>query len=426
MDIKRLENIKNKWSLIILIPLLMAVIGSILLAVVSVIPNSLLYDHAFSSAIQLCEDNVIRSGEGFVSPAGKLPYIPDNYTDTLIIESSYSLSSPSAALLNKVTDLNSNNQAKLFMQMMSGEQVELQSYSRYWMGFRLITRPLLLVTAYLGIRMIFAGAYYMLLIFAALTISRRNSTAAALAFAASCLLMEHYAVSASLQFSCCFLLTCIYIIILNYSGLEISDRKTFALFCAFGAATQFFDFYTYPLISCIFPLAVLVDRSEEEKLAKNVALLIVAWFGSYLAMWLVKLLFVTLFTSDNGFYDALQSVFFRFGIGDKRSDAVSYKSIDALTSVWNRITRDVPASVHIGLLIVSAVSVSVYMLRSKDTRGKRKIVVLSGLGILPLIWFAVAAQPTIIHTWFQYRLISATYFPVMLIVCRCFKLETIG
>ena len=39
------------------------------------------------------------------------------------------------------------------------------------------------------------------------------------------------------------------------------------------------------------------------------------------------------------------------------------------------------------------------------------------IAVIPLIWFVVAAQPTVIHTFFQYRNIALTYWAVGAFIC---------
>lgn len=53
-----------------------------------------------------------------------------------------------------------------------------------------------------------------------------------------------------------------FVSIVGLCRFALGDKTAFALFCLFGALTQFFDFYSYPLITCLFPLILLVDRSE--------------------------------------------------------------------------------------------------------------------------------------------------------------------
>ncbi|MBO5497123.1 MAG: hypothetical protein J5967_06920, partial [Oscillospiraceae bacterium] len=48
-----------------------------------------------------------------------------------------------------------------------------------------------------------------------------------------------------------------------------------------------------------------------------------------------------------------------------------------------------------------------------------KLPVYAVLGLLPLCWFAAAAQPTIGHTYFQYRTICPLYCSVCLFVAEC-------
>ena len=55
------------------------------------------------------------------------------------------------------------------------------------------------------------------------------------------------------------------------------------------------------------------------------------------------------------------------------------------------------------------------ILKSLDVMKKCAPVLI--IAVIPLIWFAVAAQPTVIHTFFQYRNIALTYWAVGAFIC---------
>ena len=102
--------------------------------------------------------------------------------------------------------------------------------------------------------------------------------------------------------------------------LNIAPAKAPFIFALFGIATQFFDFYTTPLITYAIPVLLLLLCKEYSScrwltLIKTAA----AWAYGYVSMWIVKLAATTLFTDTNGFADGFSSLSRRLNISSAQS-----------------------------------------------------------------------------------------------------------
>ncbi len=409
---------RNRILTIVLLPLLTALVGTLLLTAASFLPTEWIRDHAYASAYQLNDEG---AEGGFYSPAGRKEYQPDNFTDSLIIQTSYTLDreNPDNVLLNRIaTEPVQYSQRAHLVDTVEGRVTASESYSRYWMGFRVFIRPLLLLTAYRGIRVITAALDWILLAAAVAATAKRGSVTTALALAAAVGLTEPYAVVSSLQFSCCFLLALVLIVWLNFADVGMGDRRCFTAFCLFGALTQYFDFYTYPLIVCALPLLVLIARSGEDGLWRRAGSLFAAWFFGWLLMWLYKLCFVTLFTPENGFADAWRSVAMRFGVEGYKLESVSYSPADALRRVWEYLGLPSARVVLPALAVLLAAAWAYPRLRS-GKNGKQPVFLAAGC--LPILWMAASAQPVYIHYWFQYRNVCVLYFALLLFLAEGLK-----
>jgi len=195
---------------VLLMPVLCALIGGLLLLAVSLIPERAVHDNAARSAEQL--DGM---GQWYVlldeeDPACTL----DSHTDQQIIMESYTLNvrDPSSVLLNPRVWLDKEDQCGALAGAVNGEAYN-NNYFRYWMGFRILYRPLLAVTSYFGILKIMAVIVFAALFCTGAYIGKRLGMGQALCFAAALALVGPATVMLSLQFSMCFLLTAAFIML---------------------------------------------------------------------------------------------------------------------------------------------------------------------------------------------------------------------
>ncbi len=408
------------------IPLLVAVIGCALFCCVSVIPQSMLWENASVSAEQMAQ-----------MPGWEITIIPDqtyqmdNFTDMMIVMESYNLTHHSlkSVLLNPFRESASDNGMNAFNELVNWDEPNTANYVRYWMGFRILIRPMLMIASYSTIRKIVSVAFFVLLAAAIAVISRKAGTIAAICFGCTIALVNPGIVAHSLQFSCDFILTflfCIYICLFGYKHLRLEY-----LFCLFGVLTQFFDFYTSPIMTWGFPILlscllecerpnelypVYVNRTSRH--LHMVAKSIVFWLLGYGGMWITKLALVTLVTDVNGFTDGFSSFAGRVGI-TVREDLREYHDVaGAVGGVW-RTTFPGLFGKAVNLSLAVAIPVTICILLHLY----RKKAVFYCLGYamviaIPLVWFCIAAQPTNIHMMFQYRSISVVLFAILLFLCQ--------
>ncbi|MBO5497262.1 MAG: hypothetical protein J5967_07640, partial [Oscillospiraceae bacterium] len=327
MIVKKEPGSRGLLPVLLLVPLIAAVVGALLLLLVSRIPQTVIYDHTLQSAEQLLAEGDYPKHH---LPSAPMPYLQDNFSEEIIVETAYSMHSVQDVFLKLYNTRLKDPEAdtafvQKLMDVLTGEEVSMQSYSRYWMGFRLPVRLLLCVTSLNGIRMLIGAAFVLLLTAVVALAARRISVGAAAGVALSIWLIEPYAVSHSIQYGFCFLLALLFSLMVLFWKPALRDSKTIALFCAFGAVTQYFDFYTCPSVTCLLPLLLLAARSEEDRLVRKTLPLFLAWLMGYLLMWVLGLCFVTLFTPENAFLPALHSAMGRFGVGSYKVAGDSYR-----------------------------------------------------------------------------------------------------
>ena len=347
-----------------------------------------------------------------------MAYIVDYNTDALIIMESYTLSSddPQSVFSNPMRYGGEDTQRRSLMELCGGKPANV-NYVRYWMGFRIFIRPLLTIFSYEGICWLISLAFFALAFAAAALTAGRIGTRASLCLGGAVCLINPAIAAHSPQIACCFLLGfafCLYIL-----GRDGRSCNYTAAFCAFGALTQYFDFYTAPLVTLGFPLLILLETGRRsERSLRQTLRCCGAWMYGYAAMWLCKLALTGIFTDINGLEDGLASLGGRLGVRVVEGLEEYYSAARALKSVWGTAfpgSLTVPAA----LLFAAAVVISgfVYLLRgSREERelAASELIVM----LLPLIWYAAAAQPSCIHAWFQYRSLAVLFFGAFLLISR--------
>ena len=372
----------------------------------------------------IIERNVLRSAGELNRPSApllgndRMAYIVDYNTDALIIMESYTLTSddPQSVFSNPMRYGGEDTQRRSLMELCEGEDANI-NYVRYWMGFRIFIKPLLVLFSYEGICWVISLAFFTLAFAAAALTAGRIGTRAALCLGGAVCLINPAIAAHSPQLACCFLLGfafCLYILGRDGHGCNWS-----AAFCAFGALTQYFDFYTAPLVTLGLPLLLLLETGRQpERSLRQTLRCCGAWLYGYAAMWLCKLALTGIFTGINGLEDGLTSLGGRLGVKVVEGYEEYYSAARALKSVWSTAfpgSLTVPAA----LLFAAAVVISglVYMLRG--SRAERELAASELIiTLLPLAWYAAAAQPSCIHAWFQYRSLAVLFFGAFLFFSR--------
>lgn len=372
----------------------------------------------------IIERNVLRSAGELNRPSApllgndRMAYIVDYNTDALIIMESYTLTSddPQSVFSNPMRYGGEDTQRRSLMELCEGEDANI-NYVRYWMGFRIFIKPLLVLFSYEGICWVISLAFFTLAFAAAALTAGRIGTRAALCLGGAVCLINPAIAAHSPQLACCFLLGfafCLYILGRDGRGCNYTTA-----FCAFGALTQYFDFYTAPLVTLGLPLLLLLETGRQpERSLRQTLRCCGAWLYGYAAMWLCKLVLTGIFTGINGLEDGLVSLSGRLGVKVVEGYEEYYSAARALKSVWSTAfpgSLTVPAA----QLFAAAVVISglVYMLRG--SRAERELAASELIiTLLPLAWYAAAAQPSCIHAWFQYRSLAVLFFGAFLFFSR--------
>ena len=223
---KRLNPTMQRFTRCMLLILCLSILYVLLMMMAYVIPDSAIMENR-NSGIQYLDSEGERPLLIFRSASSMM----DNFTDKLMLTRSVN-----------------EQEMRLISRAM------FPNYARYWNGYQVLLRPLLMVANYSQIRTMINAVCIFLLIAAFCQIRKSINTWIASAFVLSMLLVRFIVVSVSMQYASCFIIMMIAMIVM-LRGLDkgMSETKLCLLFTVVGSVTNFVDLLTVPAITVGVP-----------------------------------------------------------------------------------------------------------------------------------------------------------------------------
>ena len=345
----------------------------------------------------------------------------DNYTDTVMLFEAASAdeASPLTSMMTN-TAYNVDNFETLpddlaaYLRMRTGDatgavKLEPFSYARYWHGYLIYLRPLLLLFTYGQIRII---NYLLGAVLLALLLWRLKAVGggkAALCFGVSQLLVACFFVPRQLQFFSCFAIAyaaCLWVLTKPRSAGQLAVGLV-----AVGAVTAFVDLLVTPILTLGLPVTVWLLCREQKNVrvgAKGclaVAGGAAAWGAGYGVCWASKWVVAGAVTGANVLGDALHQA-------EVRTAADTWHGMELS---WGNIFRFVYDTLAghglfwpLVVLTVLLLAAFVLCIRSKETLLAALPFALTAL--MSPAWFILLRTHSIQHGWFTWRGICVTLF----------------
>lgn len=301
----------------------------------------------------------------------------------------------------------------------------MPSYDRYWHGYSIFLRPLLVFFDLSYIRQILVLCFILLLTVLAVLIARHISLTVAILFSAALALVNPPVIMISLQYSNMFLLMLLVSVILMLLLAHRRPKHEILLFFAIaGCLTSFFDLLTTPSITLGVPLllyiAFRIKHKDQKDLFKDVLLSIVLWGAGYFIVWFSKWLIGSLILHRNIFVDATQKILFWSADSSSITNTTeSTASLSIFTVLGDWINRLV---IYWPILFTAVVSLGVALIiKFKVHKGAFRFNIFTLLAlvvvtIIPIAWIILARQHSFNHQWFSYRHLIILLFGVSLII----------
>jgi len=336
-------------------------------------------------------------------------YRQDNFTDALIlnvITSSDSKRPIRSAMMNPLSFQAPNTEDWNIIAHLEykTKHIDLQPdmfYGRYWHGSASVSKILLLVMDYQGIKwFLYIVSTLLLLLFAVKMVNNVGWIKSLPVFLAL-LFADFFVTQFSIQFFPVMAIALTGGIWMCGNGIKSRSQVSMCLFII-GMFTAYFDLLTTPLLTLGLPLIVyLILQSEEEKTIKEIFktlfILCMVWLVGYASAWASKWALAYILADTNSL-NIINAIKWRTTTDDyTRWDAIA-KNFNLIPLVW------------LNLVLTFLLLLTFF---SFNKKGIPLAIIFLIVGLFPYIWYFVLSSHSHPHWWFTYRIQAISMACVM-------------
>lgn len=412
---------------VLILPILWFIF-SVLLVTTNAIPDRLVKQPISDGIAKLTQEG--DHPWTFFTPQSQL----DNFTDKIMLQLSQRTSG-----WNSVT--------KFFVKKADWSQLDAnalhnplyaafsnQGYSRYWHGYTVILKPMLVFFSLDVIHVISSICLLILICLAFATLRKEFNIIVAIAFCIAMTMINITIVPFSLVFS-----PVIYTILISIVGIRLLyGKQRVLLFLIIGSVVNYLDFLTFPLLTLCIPLALLVmyDIKHNDTYLSIVIKFIksgFAWLLGYASTWGMKWVLSSAVTGRNIVKDAIKNIFIRT---DTASSSTHFDKAEVISNNYAYLFEQYPVRLVV-LVLVVVLAVQVFTIKKHRISNHMvfencvKATPLLILSLAPVVWYACLTNHSSIHIeFFAYKNAVVTVFAILVLLC-CISLgrnnyETIG
>lgn len=293
-----------------------------------------------------------------------------------------------------------------------------EEYSRYWHGYVVVLRLLLLFFDYHEIRILNGICQSLLVAAAAFYMWRQKGVKYALALASSYVLLMPMALANCLQYSWVFYVSFGFLFIyLRHRDYWESENRYIYYFILVGGVTIFLDLLTYPLLAwgLLITWCIILQEKEETMafFLKRVVFSGISWIIGYGCVWIGKWALGSIILRENLFKKAFsEAVLWTVNEGD--TAITLYDRFRTLYTNWSMYNYNI-------YLIVLAVWLLYWVVGGFLSGYKKssKAPALLLVSLSSIVWYVFMAGHTTMHHIFTYRIfgVSIAAFIGMILLC---------
>lgn len=342
----------------------------------------------------------------------------DNFTDaTMLLEACHKSEYPfyEAALLNEKAQATGMYPTDIVAQSTEKGLTGYDSfnYGRYWHGYLVFLKPLLLVFSLHQIRYIQMMMHIILYTSVVMLIAKKESGISLIPMVALWFFLSPAALFLSLQYNAVFIIMMVELILILVFDKKYAEKGNLWIYHFFiaGALTSYFDFLTYPLVTLGIPISYLLWKNGKS-FKESFILLIetsISWGLGYALMWGSKWGIASLLTNENFISDAYRSILTRTSHESQKSLIVSY--IDVVKRNTNIF--------FIAFFMIAFIGSVIGIVLRKKLHKKNFVLLI--IAIMPFAWYFVLNNHSYNHTWFTYRELGISVYSLLLFGVSCFE-----
>lgn len=293
-------------------------------------------------------------------------------------------------------------------------------YSRYWHGYMIWLKPLLLFMDYADIRILNMAVQIFLLMLLITELAGRKMFSCIPPLGCALVILNPVAVAMSLQFSSIYYIVVISLLIYLKSQEKI-DQNLWIYFLLIGMAVAYFDFLTYPAASFCIPAGLVLTQQNGNWKEKLRALIRwgIFWAVGYGGMWAEKWLIGSLILENNIFLQA----FIQMGVHSGEVTWIDGSHLGVFAALWHNIKVLLRWPYLLTFLLLAGYYCKQILEQTKAGRIKTGIwknwLPYLFLALLPFLWMALLKSHSAWCYWYTYRNLAASGF------CLCLGLGRI-
>ncbi len=361
------------------------------LVCVNLIPKSAINEHVKVSAQTLRKVDLL---DDHICPLFS-QVVADNFTDALMLNLCLSVNEDSIPTSILLSPYHEPITAKTLYDVAYNKNTDTEphSYSRYWHGYIVPLRILLVFMPYHQIRIFNYLLVGFLLALTIILMWRKISHSSAIIFGVLASLIFAYAPYNMQNTTCPAISLIAMATILSMSTEKLKSIDIRIFFFIIGAITSYFDFLTMPSLTLGLPLLCYIMRTNPSNKCKLIVSICAMWGLGYVGLWATKWILTEIFVDGNAITIAFHQFMLRSGIdthGDNSSLSKTRIGHLLITHPWGTI-----------IALVICILVYVYFAKSKEII-KQNIYLLLIAAIVP-VWFCVAHQHSTSHLFLTWR-----------------------
>lgn len=284
-----------------------------------------------------------------------------------------------------------------------------EEYSRYWHGYMLWLKPLLLFLDYADLRILNMMLQVFLLLWLVKELVEKGQKRYLLPFGMAVAVLNPAAAAMSLQFTSIYDIVLISMILMlrRHEKWETGKKYPY-LFFLLGMVTVFFDFLTYPTAALCMPLVLylLLERKDWKDGLKAVFIFGFCFSAGYAGMWIGKWLMGSLLLQENVIRSAIAQMTMHTGDAVVSGQALS--KADVIFRNLKVLMKWPYLYVAAGGFLLCASGISIGQLKGN----LNKIVPVLAVCLIPFVWLCLTASHAAWCYWYTYRGLMASAFGV--------------
>lgn len=381
-------------------------LGTVLLEAVYLLPVAPMKAHVRESL-----DDFMAEGDNPFILEGYKGSSLDNSTDALMLGNAVFASEQpfykAAMLVERAKDDEGETMTALQRYILEDDRHLTGDYSRYWHGYLVVLKPLLLFFNFGQIRRINGIVFAVALAVVLSGFLRRRMWRGCVAFLLAVAAIFPMALPYSLQYSSVFYIGMIAMTVILYKGKTLEKRKLWpCFFMVTGMCTSYMDFLTYPLFTLGMPLilCVILEKQDILTVIRNS----IFWVGGYFGMWMGKWCVGSVLTGENLWIKALETANMR------ASGTVNEAKISRIMAVLRNFYI-YKGLLGTALIVIVFIWVAAGFAVCRKRMTYRRILPYLLTACMPIVWYLLIANHSYIHYWYTFRILSVSIFALAMI-----------